>query len=383
MTASTTTNVLILGAGFGGLEVAAGLSEAMAGSVDVTLIDQSDGFIFGFSKLDMIFHGRTEDQVRCSYADISLPGVEFRRERVMSIDPTTRQVVTDRDRYDPDVLVVALGADYDQAATPGFVEDGCDFYSVSGAARLAERLPTFEGGDVVIGILGVPFKCPPAPYETAFLLHDYLEHRGIRDATRIEVITPMPSPIPVSASASEAIVAGLAERDIRYTPGHLVRRLDPVNHVAHLKDESRPYDLFLGVPIHRVPAVVEESGLTEGGGDGWVAVDPKTLATPFPGVYALGDCADAPVPRAGAMAESAGKVVAAHIVAGLRGSGTTSSYAGDGTCYVELGGGSVAKVEGNFLGGPTPSMQFVAPSAAFAEEKSAWAGRLRQRWFGY
>ena len=383
MTSTARPNVLILGAGFGGLEVAAGLSEAMPGSVDVTLIDQSDGFIFGFSKLDMIFHDRTEEQVRCRYADISIPGVEFRRERITSIDPTTRRVVTDKDSYEPDVLVVALGADYDQAATPGFVEDGYDFYSVSGAARLAQRLTTFDGGDVVIGILGVPFKCPPAPYETAFLLHDYLVRRGVREATRIEVISPMPSPIPVSATASDAIVAGLAERGIRYTSGRLVRALDPTNHLALLSDESRPYDLFLGVPIHRVPAVVEESGLTAGGNDGWVAVDHRTLATPFPGVYALGDCADAPVPRAGAMAESAGKIVAAHIVAGLRGSATTSAYAGDGTCYVELGGGSVAKVEGNFLGGPAPSMQFIAPSAAFAEEKSEWADRLRRRWFGY
>ena len=375
--------MLILGAGFGGLEVAAGLSEAMSGRLQVTLIDQNEGFIFGFSKLDMIFHGKSENQVLCRYSDIDLPGVEFRQERVTSIDPKSRRVVTDAATYESDVLVVALGADYDQAATPGFVEDGYDFYSVSGAARLAERLSTFDGGAVIIGILGVPFKCPPAPYETAFLLHDYLVRRGVREATRIEVISPMPSPIPVSVSASEAIVAALAERNIRYTPGHLVRGLDPVRHVALLKDESRPYDLFLGVPIHRVPAVVEASGLTAGGNDGWVAVDRNTLATPFPGVYALGDCADAPVPRAGAMAESAGKVVAAHIVAAIRDSGTTSAYAGDGTCYVELGGGVVAKVVGDFLSGPAPSMQFVAPSAAWSAEKSAWADRLRHRWFGY
>jgi sulfide:quinone oxidoreductase len=375
------SDVLILGAGFGGLEVAARLSASVADRVRVTLIDQSDGFTFGFSKLDVIFGGRPPVDVRCPYADVRLPGVEFRRERVTSIDPRIRRVVTDQDTYDPDVLVVALGADYDQAATPGFVEDGHDFYSVAGAARLSQRLQTFDGGDVLIAILGVPFKCPPAPYETAFLLHDYLVRRGIRKSTRIEVISPMPSPIPVSEPASNAIVAALAERDIRYTPGRRVRELDPVSHVARLGDETRPYDLFLGVPVHRVPAVVEASGLTAGGTDGWVAVDPRTLETPFPNVYALGDCADAPVPRAGALALSAGRVVADHIVATLSGTGPVRPYDGAVTCYMEFGSGTVAKVDGTFLLGPSPALDFLDPHAGFAVEKAEWAANLRRRWF--
>ena len=381
-TATSRINVLVLGAGFGGLEVATRLSAAVPNQVAVTLIDQSEGFTFGFSKLEVMFGRRSPAQVRHAYADIDLPGIEFRRERVVSIDPASRQVETEGGSYRPDILVVALGADYDHAATPGLVEDGYEFYSVPGAERLSERLATFDGGDIVVAVLGVPFKCPPAPYEAVFLLHDYLVERGVRDRTRIEVITPMPSPIPVSAPASDAIVTALAERHVAYTPDRLVRSIDPVGHVAHLKDEARRYDLFIGVPVHRVPEVVAASGLTEGGGDGWVAVDPATLATRFPGVYAIGDCADPPVPRAGVFAESAARVVAEQIIATVRGDGAAvASYEGTGVCYVEFGNGTVGKVDGNFLGGPQPLAEFRMPTAEAAAEKAEFAAERRRRWF--
>jgi len=215
-------HVLILGAGFGGLELAACLSESLSDELRVTLIDRNDGFTFGFSKLEVLFGRQTREAVRCSYGDIGLAGVEFRQEVITAIDPVSRTVVTDKGSYDADVLVVALGADYDHAATPGFVEDGFEFYSLDGVERLSHRLASFTGGDVLMAILGVPFKCPPAPYEAMLLLHDYLVERGVRDATRIEVITPMPSPIPVSAAASDVIVRALADRDISYLPGHRV-----------------------------------------------------------------------------------------------------------------------------------------------------------------
>jgi sulfide:quinone oxidoreductase len=371
---------VILGAGFGGLELATRLSEDVADAVHVTLIDRSAHFVFGFSKLEVLFGRQTVDEIRHSYADIDLPGVEFRQEVVTAIDPANRRVTTDKASYDADVLVVALGADYDPAATPGFVEDGLEFYSVGGAERLHERLATFTGGDIVLAVLGVPFKCPPAPYEAALLLHDELVRRGTRDRTTVEVITPMPAPIPPSPSASEAICAALADRGIAYTPRSRVRGLDPARHTALLADATRPYDLFIGVPVHRVPEVVAASGLTEGGADGWVAVEPRTLRTRFAGVYAIGDCADAPVPRAGVFAEAAAKTVAAEIITSLR-AGPPLPYEGRGVCFVEFGQGAVGKVDGNFLGGPSPVVELVGPSPEYVAEKVAFGADRRRRWF--
>jgi sulfide:quinone oxidoreductase len=375
------THVLILGAGFGGLELAARLSESGDPSLRVTLVEQSDAFVFGFAKFDVLFGRRTFDQVKCRYRDVSLAGVQFRQERVTSVEPRTRRVVTDRAAYRPDVLVVALGATYEPAATPGFAEDGFEFYSLPGAERLRRRLASFAGGEIIVAILRVPFKCPPAPYESALLLHEYLVERGLRDASSIEVITPMDSPIPVSPAASAAIVAGLAEHGIRYTPRHRVREIDPVAHVAHLKSETRRYDLFIGIPAHRVPTVVEESGLTAGGTDGWIAVDRRTLATPYPNVYAIGDCADAPVPRAGVFAETAARTVADHILATIHGAGPTAPYDGRGSCYIEFGGGRVGRVDADFLSGPAPTAPFFGPSFELAAEKAEFAASRIRRWF--
>jgi sulfide:quinone oxidoreductase len=377
-----TQQVLILGAGFGGLELATRLSDLLRDEVQVTLVDQNDSFIFGFSKLEILFGRQTRDELRCSYRDISKPGLVYRQERVTAIDPTTPEVVTDGNRYQPDILVVALGADYDLTATPGFEADGYEYYSVAGAERLRDVLQSFSGGRVLIAILGVPFKCPPAPYEGALLLHDYLLSRGVRDATQIDVISPMESPIPVSPETSAAIVKALAERAIGYTPGRLVRGLNPRTHRAQLKTGEIPYELFIGIPVHRAPAVVEASGLTRGGTDGWIAVDSRNLATPFPNVYALGDCADAPVPRAGAFAESAARAVADDIAAKINGSGPIAPYDGTGSCYIEFGGGLVGKVDADFLSGPAPTAPFLGPSADFAAEKEEFAARRRQRWFG-
>ncbi len=373
--------VLILGAGFGGLELAACLSESLAGEVQVVLIDQNDAFMFGFSKMDILFHDQPPEAVRIPYADLTRPDVEFRREAVTSIDPHTRRVTTDRSEYQPDILVVALGADYDPAATPGFVEDGHEYYSIDGACRLRERLESFTGGTVLLAILSVPFKCPPAPYEGAMLLHEKLTRRGVRESTRIHVLSPMDSPIPVSADTSSALVDALADRDIAYSPGLRVQALDPAGHVAATRTGDLAYDLFIGIPTHRVPAVIEASGLTEGGTDGWVAVDPRTLATRYPGVYAIGDCADAPVPRAGAFAENAARTVAAGIAAGLHGSPPPEKYRGQGTCYIEFGDGLVGKVDADFLSGPTPVAPFFGPSVELAREKAEFAATRRHRWF--
>jgi len=373
--------VLVLGAGFGGLELATRLSADASHEIDVVLIDQNDAFTFGFSKLDIFTGRRSAQQVRLPYARIALPNVEFRQETVTSIDPRTRQVTTSGGTYEPDVLVVALGADYVPEATPGFVDDGHEFYSVAGAERLSQVLPDVTGGRIVIAVLGVPFKCPPAPYEGALLLHEYLVDRGVRDAVRIEVVTPMPAPIPPSPQASAAIEGALRERHIGYTPARRVRALDPLAHIALTKDGDLPYDLFIGVPVHKVPDVVLASGLTDGGSDGWIAVDRRNLRTRFDNVYAIGDCADAPVPRAGVFAEAEAQVVAQDIIANLRSATPPNPFPGKGICYIEFGGGVAGKVDVDFLSGPVPVAPFYGPSESIAEEKLEFADSRRNRWF--
>jgi sulfide:quinone oxidoreductase len=193
---------------------------------------------------------------------------------------------------------------------------------------------------------------------------------------------PMAAPVPVTKEVSQMFATALDERGIEYAPKESVARLDARRRNAHLASGgSLPYDLFIGIPVHRAPEVVRHSGLAV---DGWVPVDQTNLSTRFPGVYALGDVTKGArtVAKAGIFAESAARVVAADIAARLKGSDPPPPYEGDGNCYVEFGDGMVGKVEVNFLAGPAPAGRIVVPSRDLAAEKEAFGVTRRQRWFG-
>jgi sulfide:quinone oxidoreductase len=372
--------ILVLGAGFAGLELATILSEALGDDAGVTLIDEGDAFVFGYAKLDVMVGRSAPAEVRLAYDTFAKPGIRFLRERVTAIDPEARRVTTDRGAHEADVLVVALGADYDFDATPGLIEGGNEFYSVAGAERLSEVLPSFTRGRAVVGVCGAPFKCPPAPSEAALLLHDFLSERGVRDRCEISLVLPFGTPVPPSPDTSAALLEAFAERGIEFVPGRRVGSLDPERRVAVLDDGSElAYDLFLGVPRHRAPRVVLESGLAE---DGYVPVDSRTLETRFPGVYAVGDVATVGVPKAGVFSEGQARAVARALLARSRGEDAAATYDGRGSCYVELGAGRVGRVDVDFLSGPKPTGTFRAPSGELVAEKRHFGASRRARWFG-
>ena len=372
--------VVVLGAGFGGLELSTLLSEALGEQLDLTLIDKSDSFVFGFSKLDVMFGRKTPEAVRLAYRHIAKPGVRFRQEVITSIDPVARRVTTDGGTYDADVLVVALGADYNLNATPGLIEGGNEFYSVAGATRLREVIPTFTKGHANIGVTSTPFKCPPAPSEAALLLHDDLTTRGVRGTCEISLVMPFGVPIPPSPGSSKALLSAFAERGIRFIPNLQVIELDPARRVAILADRSEmAYDLFLGVPEHCVPGVVEASGMTE---NEWIPVDRKNLKTRFPGVYAIGDVTSVGTPKAGVFSEDAARIVAASIIAELQGGEQPPAYTGTGSCYVEFGENQVGRIDVDFLSGPRPMGSFVDASVALVAEKQHFGSSRKARWFG-
>lgn len=375
---SNKKKILILGAGFGGLELSSRLSEELADQVEVTLIDKNEGFIFGFSKFDLMLGQSTRPEVTYFYRDISKPSVDFRQETVLSIDPANRRVVTDKQAYETDVLVVALGADYSVDATPGFVEGGHEFYSFDGAIALHNVLKDFTSGKIVIGIIGQPFKCPPAPSEAAILLDEWFEKRGLRDEVEISVVSQWPVPIPPSPDGTKAILKRFRDRDLKFITEHVITSLDPERKVAVCEDGAKiPYDLFLGIPVHRVPTVVEEAGLSE---DDWIPVDDKNLATKFPGVYAVGDVTSAPAPKSGVFAESAARAVASHLIAEITGQGEAEPFDGKGSCYVEFGDDLVGRMDADFFPGSRPTAPFAQPSLAVADEKKEFAATRRKRW---
>jgi sulfide:quinone oxidoreductase len=375
-------HVLILGAGFGGLELATRLSETLVDAVRVTLLDRDDSFVFGYSKLDLMLGRQSAEGVRLPYSAIDKRGVEFRQETVTSIDPSARRVTTDAGSHDADFLVVAMGADYDMDATPGLREGGFEYYTVDGAERLRDALTEFEGGRVLISVLGQPFKCPPAPFEGAFLLHEYFTQRGIRESVQMTSTFPMQRPVPVTGEVAQMFRDALAARGIEELPQQLVTSIDPATRTAQLASgDTLPYDLFVGIPIHRAPDPLAAAGLAV---NGWVPVDQTNLRTRFPRVYALGDVCTGPrtVAKAGIFAESAALVVADDIAASIAGGESPPPYGGWGICYAEFGDGLVSKVEVDFLSGPAAAAQRHEASREYAAEKKEFGASRRARWFG-
>src|SRR5690349_10439324 len=364
------------------MELATRLSETLEDAVRVTLLDRNDAFVFGYSKLDVMLGRESADAVRLPYREFDKPGVEFRQETVTGIDPVARRVTTDAGTYDADFLVIAMGADYDMPATPGLEDGGFEYYTLAGAERLRDALAGFDGGRIVVSVLGQPFKCPPAPFEGAFLLHEYFTQRGIRDSVELTSAFPMQRPVPVTGEVSQMFRDALAARDIEERSQTLVTSIDPEMRTAQLADGGTlAYDLFVGIPKHRAPDPLTASGLAV---NGWVPVDQTNLRTQFPQVYAIGDVCTGPrtVPKAGIFAESAALVVAGDIAAEVAGGEQPEPYGGSGICYAEFGEGLVSKVEVDFLSGPAAAARRQDPSHAFAAEKQQFGATRRARWFG-
>lgn len=371
--------ILVLGAGFGGLELCTMLSEAFGDAIEVTLIDKNDAFYFGFSKLDVMFGRTTQDAVLLPYRKILKPGVRFLQETITAVDPVAKRVTTNRGTHEADFLVIALGADYDFSATPGLAE-ATEFYTLAGAARLGELLKAFTKGHVLIAVGGAPFKCPPAPSEAALMMHDHLTARSIRSACEITLILPLETPVPPSPETSRALLAAFAERNITFVADREMKKVDASRRLVTLDDGREfQYDLFLGVPAIRAPKMLETSGLTE---NGYVPVKPRTLETRFPDVYAVGDCAKQGTPKAGVFAEGAARAVARTLIARLRNEAVPVTHQGTGSCYIEFGAGRIGRVDVDFFSNPDePTGTYYEPSVALRADKEHFGSSRRARWF--
>jgi len=373
------SRVLILGAGFGGMELATLLSEEFGEAANVIIIDKADAFVFGYSKIDVMFGKLPLDAVRLPYQDFRKPGVRFLRETITSIDPKARRVKTDRGTYEADFLVVALGAEFDLAATPGLAEGGNEFYSFAGAQKLSQALPEFSKGPAVVGICGFPYKCPPAPSECALTLHHYLTKRGFREDCDITLVSPLSSPMPASTDLSAALIEAFNEAKIRLILKRTVVSLDHKRGTAVLDDGMElPFTLFLGVPKHQAPQVVIDSGMTT---DGWVPIDLASMKTSFPGVYAIGDLAKTGLPKAGSFAESQAMAVVSSILAETH-SGKATPNTGTGSCLVEFGDGRIGWADLDFLTGPKLKSIYNAPSLEGRHHKDEFGISRTARWFG-
>ena len=376
---------LILGAGFGGLTVATELRRLLGEGHEVVLVDRRERFFMGLRKLWEVVGIGTMDEGSRPRELLAERGIRFRQGRVTAIDPGQRAASIEGETVDADHLVIALGAEPRSDLVPGLGEHGFDAWARPSIPRLRDALEAFDGGRLAIVIAGVPYKCPPAPYELTMLLDEWLRERGLRDRTELSVSTMQPILLPNAGKEGSAWIGEqLASRGILHAAGRKVERVEE-ERVVFAEGELE-FDLLIGVPPHRPPAVVEDSGLT--GEFGWIGVDQETLETGRDGVFAIGDVTQIklanglPMPKAGIIAELEGARVAAAIAAQLSGDPPPPPFDGSGYCFIEMGKSTASLVEGEFFAEPEPSVVVREPSASHAEEKHRFEAERLERWFG-
>ena len=378
------SRTVIVGAGFGGVAVAHELRRLLGDEHHVVLVDRGERFSMGLRKLwELVGIGTIAEGSR-SRRSLAAGGVEFVQANVEAIDPGARRVRSDRGSWDADFLVVALGAEPRPDLVAGMAEHTYDVWEAVRVPPARAALEAFEGGRICVVIAGAPYKCPPAPYECTLLLEEWLRERGLRERTELVVSTFQPILLPNAGRAGSAWLGErLAARGIEAQAGRAVERFEAG--LVVYGDGELEADLAIGVPPHRAPAVVAESALA--GDGGWVSVDPGTLATAHPGVFAIGDVTQIklanglPLPKAGIIAEREGTRVAAAIAAELRGEGAPAPFDGRGHCFIEMGRSSATLIEGEFYAEPEPSVQIREPSAGNAEEKRRFETERLARWF--
>lgn len=359
--------VLVLGGGIGGAAAANTLRERLGERHRIVVVDRDAEQVFAPSLLWLMVGQRRPAAISRPLVQMLRPGIEVVHSDVLGIDPVSLRVTTDAGELTGDAIVIALGAELAPDAIPGYADAAHDFFTLAGAGRFATALARFEGGRIVVAVSGLPFKCPAAPYEAAFLIDADLRRRGLRDRSTIELHTPEPAPMPVAGPVlGRALSDLLAERGIGYFPGHPVEAYDGASRQIRFTDGSvADYDLLAAVPPHRPPAAVASSGLA--GPTGWIPVDRGTLETSTPDVFAIGDVTAITLangkllPKAGVFAHAEAQVVATQIASRLEG-GPADQFTGQGYCWVELGGGVAGFVAGDFYATPDPAVVLHRPS---------------------
>lgn len=388
------TTTLILGGGFGGISAANWLRRLVGAEHEIIVIDKSSHFHVGAGKTWIMLGERTSEQISQPRVALLDAGVQFVETNVLGLDLSNRTVSTENEPLRWDHLVIALGADLNPAQVPGLSEAAHTFYTVEGAQRLRTALERFPGGDVAMLIPKVPFKCPPAPYEAAMLLHHAFGSRGLAQSAHIAIYTAEGAPMATAGpEMGQFIKEELAGREIGFHPQKTTARVDGAAQRVIFEDGTDArYDVLIAIPPHEAPKVVRDADLTNQ--SGWIPVDAQTLRVntrPEAGeVYAVGDVTTVPLPgrhrpdvalslpKAGVFAEAHGRVVAHQIAARILARTPSESFDGRGYCYLETGGGQAVKADGSFFELPHPVMEKRSPDEAQFRDKLDWVARHLQ-----
>jgi sulfide:quinone oxidoreductase len=363
--------ILILGAGFGGLAAATELRKSLGQDHRVIVVDRKKSFMMGLVKLWILEGSRRLEESQTPLDGLNAKGIEYLNDEVTKIDTAQNRVqARDHGWLEYDYLIVALGAELAPDRIAGFTEKGYNLYDAQQVPKLHDRLLGLKRGKVAIAIMGMPYKCPPAPYEASLIIDSMLARQGTRSSIEIDIYTPAPIALPVAGpKVSTNVVEMLSQRGIRLHPSH---KLKSVSDKLEFENGSKvDYDVLIGIPPHKAPEIVKSAGLTEGD---WVAVDRNTMKTRFKNVFAIGDVIEIKVramalPKAGIFAEEQAKIAARHIIDEISGRPAIAAFAGQGYCFMEVGNRRAGYLEADFFNPAGPVVRLQAPSEQNFQKK--------------
>ena len=377
---------VVLGGGTGGLVAARELRDRLPADHRVVLVDRAADHVYQPSLLWQMVGERRPGQFSRPLDRLQKKGIEFRHTEVEALDLDNRVVLTAAGDLAYDSLIVSLGARLAPETVSGFDEMAYNLYTPEGCARIHTALQDLTEGVVAILIPALPYKCPAAPYEAAFLAESFIRRKGIRRNVEIHLFTPEHTPMPVApAELGDSIADMLAARGIRYHPLFTFQELRPeTSEIVDSEGRTQRVDLLMVVPPHQAPEVVRSSPLL--GVSGFVHVDPRTLQTDYDDVYAIGDVATIKLPggkalpKAGVFAHAEAKTVAERIADGYGGRRSDAVFNGHGSCWIELGDGRAGFAGGNFYAEPEPQVKIRRPGRPFHWSKVAFEKWWLHHW---
>lgn len=367
--------IVIVGGGVGGTIVANVVARALhTNEAEIMVVDATGQHAYMPGWLYLPFNGSEGLQLSHSERGLLSRHVKLTIGQVTAIDTKNRELTIHHgaassvaggmdtattETYPYDFLVLGTGARLAPEDLPGLAEgegQWHDFYSLEGALRLRAALHNFEGGRIVLGIGGIPYRCPPAPLEFVFLLEDWLHKRGLRERTEIHYLYPLNRVFPIE-SVAEVATPLLDQRDIKYTTFFNADEVDTAQKVIKsLEGEEIPYDLLVMVPPHRGARVIEDAGL--GDAQGWIPTQRDTLEVKGQErIFALGDATDLPVSKSGSAAHFEARVIAHRLIAAIRGEEPDPHHAvydGEVMCFLETGHNAATQLVFNYEHPPRP-----------------------------
>ena len=351
-------HVVILGGGFGGLSSANELRNTLSSSqVKITVIDKKDWFMVGFAKLWIINGTRTFENSIGSLNELSKKEINFIKEEILEINSQNKIIKTDSQNIKFDFLIISTGVVLAPQKIPGLVENGFNLYDHNQLLEIRDKLESIESGKIAISIMGMPYKCPPAPFEASLLIDSMLRKRGVRNSVQIDFYSPAPITLPAAGPEVSKKILELVNSDkITFHDSCKIKSVESKKLI--FENSEADFDILLAIPPHIAPKIIYDSDLAKE--PGFIPID-RDCKTSFENIFAIGDVTVLPVgeklavPKAGIFAEGEGIIVAKNIISKIQSKKEIELFDGKGGCFIESGKDTAAVLEVDMFSHSKPS----------------------------